>query len=646
MNRENDKKLAYLTILVTVGYLFWRLFYTLPWEYSVFSIVFGLVLVIAEVIGLLEQIVHFTMMSNTSKPDLSKIESIDYKSVDVFIATYNEPMELLYKTVNGCMQLEYPNKEKVNIYLCDDGNREEARKLARQFGIHYLARPDHEGAKAGNLNYAMGQSNGELIATLDADMIPMHDFLMACVPYFSLSDKIGFVQTPQSFYNLDLFQYFLYADDIIPNEQDYFYHDIELAKNSTNSVIYGGSNTVLSRQALNEIGGFVTDVITEDFATGMSIQAKGYQCYAMDEVHASGLAPTDLENLIKQRRRWARGCIQTGKKKGLLSQKGLNWKQKLSYFVSITYWYDSIKRLIFIIAPLLFMLFGVQAYIATPLQLLGIWFPMYLLNSYTMKRYSNNRRTIRWTNIYETIMFPLLFKDVIIEAIGKSETKFQVTRKEKQQEQQRYPWRIAIPHIILSGCTFYSIFAAIGWMFQTGSVSIVFTLFWLIMNMYNLIIALFFMLGRPSYRRFERFKIHEEAVVRFEQNEIKGMTYDISEGGFSIEILEKVDWKKETLVSVELQSKRYRSQFQARFLHEIETQEKFRYSFGIENISEDDYRELLNILHDRVPPMQRYIDKNQGVMDDLHNNIARRMLKRQRKPKGDEENYNGKEPTL
>lgn len=60
-----------------------------------------------------------------------------------------------------------------------------------------------------------------------------------------------------------------------------------------------------------EVGGITTGNITEDFATGIKIQAKGYTCYATGEPLAHGMAPVDFKSLIKQRQRWGRGCVQT-----------------------------------------------------------------------------------------------------------------------------------------------------------------------------------------------------------------------------------------------------------------------------------------------------------------------------------------------
>ena len=95
---------------------------------------------------------------------------------------------------------------------------------------------------------------------------------------------LGLLQTPQCFYDPDVFQPALYSEKRAPNEQDFFYRTIEPAKTSTNSVIYGGSNTVLSRAALDKIGGFYTESITEDFATGMLIESNGFVSLGLESL--------------------------------------------------------------------------------------------------------------------------------------------------------------------------------------------------------------------------------------------------------------------------------------------------------------------------------------------------------------------------
>ncbi|MCM3698552.1 glycosyltransferase family 2 protein [Paenibacillus macerans] len=123
--------------------------------------------------------------------------------------------------------------------------------------------------------------------------------------------KLGLVQTPQSFYNPDLFQFNLYAEQGIPNEQDFVSREVNILRNASNAVAYTGSNTVISRQGTVHIGGFPLNTITEDFETSIRLQQGGYITYATQEVQAAGHTTTTIPSMIKQRIRWARGIIKS-----------------------------------------------------------------------------------------------------------------------------------------------------------------------------------------------------------------------------------------------------------------------------------------------------------------------------------------------
>ncbi|RXD25342.1 glycosyltransferase, partial [Acinetobacter baumannii] len=94
-----------------------------------------------------------------------------YPHVDVYIATYNEPEELLYKTIIGCKNMAYPDLSKVHIYILDDGHRPNVKQLAKHLGVHYISRVDNEHAKAGNLNHALSLTTSPYVVTLDADTV-------------------------------------------------------------------------------------------------------------------------------------------------------------------------------------------------------------------------------------------------------------------------------------------------------------------------------------------------------------------------------------------------------------------------------------------------------------------------------------------
>ncbi len=488
-----------LALLANIAYIIWRICATLPHGEGWLSFFFAIGLLAAELLGLFELCVTLDGIRHQYVPPLPEVSLDAFPAVDVFIATYNEDAALLRKTVEGCKAMQYPDPQKVHIYLCDDGNRPAIKALADSLGVHYLARSGNHGAKAGNLNNALRHSTSPLIATFDADMIPTPQFLLQTVPYFCVGARLGFVQTPQSFYNPDLFQRNFRAHRQIPNEQDYFYRMVQPTKNHGNTVIYGGSNTLLSRAALTEIGGFYEDSITEDFATGILLQSKGYQCYATQTVLAAGLSPTDLKSLFVQRERWARGCIQTVQQLNIRKRKGLTLRQKVSYYSAISYWYSCVKRLFYIAAPIAFAVFGVKVVDCTLREVLCIFLPTYLLTNAVLVGCSGRTRATRWTNVYETIFFPHLLGAVLLESLGRRKGGFSVTDKSDVPLQDtayaRRKARVFWVCILLSLIGIANVF-----IYSAGyqSFNFVVVLGWLVVNLLYLIMALVFVRAAPS----------------------------------------------------------------------------------------------------------------------------------------------------
>lgn len=364
---SENKALKFLTRAVvvlgsffTLIYLGWRIVYSVPTDAGLAAVIANLLLLTVEILGFIESLVMYRNLFGRRKHPLPSIPDDAWPDVDIFIATYNEPPELLKRTINGCTHLKYPDLNKIHIWVCDDNRRPQMRELANEMGVGYFDRPDNKGAKAGNLNNAMAHTDSPYIVTLDADMIVKSDFLLKTIPYFvdvELREQgkpeeerhhLGLLQTPQCFYDPDVFQHALYSERRAPNEQDFFYRTIEPAKTATNSVIYGGSNTVISRKALEDIGGFYTGSITEDFATGLLIEAAGYVSLGLSEPLASGQTPHTFKEHIQQRTRWARGVIVTARKLGILRRRDLNIAQKTNYLSSVVYWYSPVKNLIYI----------------------------------------------------------------------------------------------------------------------------------------------------------------------------------------------------------------------------------------------------------------------------------------------------------
>ncbi len=186
--------LIIVSLALSTIYVVWRARYTLV-LFPVISATASLLLLGAEFLGYFQQVIFYFLMSRgTNIKKVYQHELDFYPTVDVFVATYNEPLRILKRTLTACTNLDYP-VEQLKIYVCDDGDRQEVEKLAKELGILYIRRDDHSHAKAGNLNHAMKCSNGDLILTLDADMIPKSNFLKKTVGYFQ-KRRVGFVQVP------------------------------------------------------------------------------------------------------------------------------------------------------------------------------------------------------------------------------------------------------------------------------------------------------------------------------------------------------------------------------------------------------------------------------------------------------------------
>ena len=67
---------------------------------------------------------------------------------------------------------------------------------------------------------------------------------------------------------------------------------------------------MVRRQALESIGGFVTDSLSEDYFTGIRLSAQGYRLAYIDEKLSAGLAAENIAAHATQRLRWARGTLQ------------------------------------------------------------------------------------------------------------------------------------------------------------------------------------------------------------------------------------------------------------------------------------------------------------------------------------------------
>ena len=519
---KNILKFMYhcILLILTIGYIIYRIFFTLPTTLGFVSMFFAILVLLIEIWEAFDFLIYFLniLIVKKSPSKAPKINITNYPDIDIFIATVNESKDLLKNTIQSCINLNYPDKNKLHIYLCDDGNRQTVKELAENMGINYITRTNNKDAKSGNYNNALGLTHSPYIATFDADMAPTPDFLLNTLPYI-INDKtkVGFVQTPQSFNNPDIFQYRFRLHNHIPFEQEYFYHSLQIAKNSINAPVCCGTNTLFSRQALLDVDGFAKNTISEDIATGMLIESKGYKCIAINDVLAYGNSVTELDGFLNQRSRWARGCVQMLKKYKILTCKGLTFRQKLEYLSCISYWFFGFRRMIYLITPLLFSLLGIIIVDCDLPTFLAIWLPTYFLKRFALDLSEHKKRSATWTKIYETILAPVLSKEVIKEFLGFSKTKFDVTPKSldnKAKKMSKQNKKLLLCHFILLVANILGLAFCFLRLYSNEYHVYTLSLLWTISNIFYLTIAVIFDLrtGVNSYLNFTPNKIKKYSL--------------------------------------------------------------------------------------------------------------------------------------
>jgi cellulose synthase (UDP-forming) len=542
-------------ILLTLAgrYVVWRTLTTLNFSTPANG-AFSLLLLITELLFIASSAIQMLLFVNVrdrsreaDRYSAAVLSGAYRPNVDVLVPTYNEPAFVLRRTIVGCQAMDYGNKR---IYLLDDTRRPEIRQLALELGCEYITRPNNLHAKAGNLNHAIARTGGELIAVFDADFIPCKNFLTRTVGFFR-NRKTALVQTPQSFYNSDPIAHNLGMEDTLLPEEEMFYRQVEPFRDGSGSVVCSGTSFVMRRSALEAVGGFVTNSISEDYFTGIKLAAEGYSAVFLDEKLSAGLAAESISAHVAQRLRWARGTLQ-----GLfidsnpLTLKGLSPLQRLGHFDGLLYWFASLSRVVLLMMPLACAFFGVIPMRASVEEMLFYCLPYYLLQVTVFSWLNGRARPALLSDLYSLLLaFPVAITTLQVMlrpfAVG-----FRVTPKGMTKTGFTLNWNLAWPVAISFAVSAFALWGNLLLSLTIGNdpamaatssggdesrgVSIGF-----ILSLYNLFMlgaSLLVLLDAPKPHTYDWFKLRRIARLRLEDRVWWGTTAAIAEGGMEIEL--------------------------------------------------------------------------------------------------------------
>jgi cellulose synthase (UDP-forming) len=357
-----------LSVIYLLYYLWWRVTATLNPDAPFFS----WMLVLAEAFGV-ASFMLFSWMTADVMPTRAHRPPPAGLSVDIFIPTLNESLEILEATMIGCRKITYPHR----TYVLDDARRDAVRQLADRLGCLYLVRPTSDHAKAGNINHALAQTGGEFIVMLDADMVPQPDFLDRTLGYFE-DPKLAVIQMPQEFFNWDSVQHDQRA--VHWHEQSLFFRVVQPGKNHSKSAFWCGSPSVARRTALEHIGGVATGTVTEDIHTSVRLHSRGWSSLFVNELLAFGIAPETVHSFLVQRLRWAQGTMQLYRSsESPLWIPGLTFQQRLSYLASFMAYFESFQKLLLLLTPVFIIAFDIFPIKVGMFDFLLRWLPYFAI---------------------------------------------------------------------------------------------------------------------------------------------------------------------------------------------------------------------------------------------------------------------------
>jgi cellulose synthase (UDP-forming) len=369
-------------------YVLWRWHDTLPpfslSVQSLWSRLFFSFELIAIVYTLMSIVILFRNLDRSAQADAAQRDLADpdhYPAVDVFICTYDEPIEVLERSILSALALDYP---AFTVWVLDDTRRGWLRDYSAQVGACYVTRPDNKGAKAGNLNNGLAataaETNAPYILVLDADFAPRHDFLKRTVALLMSEPDGAIVQTPQFYYNSDPIQHNLLAAQSWVDDQRFFFDVFQPAKDAWGCAFCVGTSFVVRRDRLEEIGGFPNEAISEDINLTYTMLRYGYRTLWLNEPLSYGLSAEGVPEYITQRARWCLGTIQVALlRSGPLLGKGYSFTQRWHYVHGVLNWLCKPFMVLLLIAPPIYWFGGIPAFEADYLSFLRYGAPALLV---------------------------------------------------------------------------------------------------------------------------------------------------------------------------------------------------------------------------------------------------------------------------
>ncbi len=517
-------------------YALWRWHDTLPafsfsvqtlWEYFFFAFE-----ALAIAYTMMSIVILFRNIDRSGQADAAqdRLEREgEFPPVDIFICTYDEPLEILEKSILTALALDYPD---ATVWVLDDTRRGWLREYCAAAGVRYITRDSNRHAKAGNLNNGLavtaGETNAPVILVLDADFAPRRDFLKRTVGLLS-NPEVAVIQTPQFYYNPDPIQHNLLAAQSLVDDQRFFFDIFQPAKDAWGCAFCVGTSFVVRRDRLNEIGGFPSQAISEDINLTYRMLAKGYQTWWLNEKLSIGLSAEGIPEFITQRARWCLGTIQVALlREGPLFGSGFTLIQRWHYLHGVLNWFCKPFMVLLLVAPPIYWFAGMPAFETDYLAFLRYGVPTLLGQIMYMAWISRSRALpffMEATHAVAAFAISATLLSAVVKPFGRP---FKVTDKGGDRSAPRVHWKLAAVFGLISLSSAASIIWAFVSPYAASEISSVdfFNLLWAGIAMVIAFIAFLVCFELP--RGEALFAVDEPAQLALDDNVISGHVVGLS----------------------------------------------------------------------------------------------------------------------
>ena len=359
-------------------------------------------------------------------------------TVDVFITTYGEDLEVVRRTVTAAIAIRGLHR----TIVLDDGRSDAVRDLAVELGAEYLRRDSNEHAKAGNINHALGRTDGEFFVLLDADFVPRPELLHELLPHFA-DPEVAYVQSPQVYGNLDTV-----VSRGAAFMQSVFYTLIQPGKNRFNAAFCVGTNVVFRRVAVEQLGGIYQGSKSEDIWTSILLHERGWRSVYTPQVLAIGDTPETVEAYTKQQQRWAQGGFEILLRHNPLSRKRrLTLDQRVQYFGSSAFYLTGVApALLLLVPPLHIFLNLTPVDLDVPVTTWALYYAGFYIMQVVVALFTMG--SFRWEAlIMATASFPIYLR-ALWNALRRRDTTWHATGRAGSGEANS-PYAFIVPQLLI-----------------------------------------------------------------------------------------------------------------------------------------------------------------------------------------------------